>query len=251
MVAFAAGAAATVAAYLLYKKAKKPKSIKVTYFNIQAAPGEKIRLALVLTVGKDGFTDNRINGPDWSKPGGMRDQLQPKYKQMPIITVDGVDHYQSGSMLRYFGSVLGDGSLYPVGDVAATTKIEEMIGLADDLHRAWMPNMYVGMKPAWCGYDFKDDDEKKAKVKEMREKFSAEELPKYLGFIARELKETGAFIAGPKVTIADCQLFCQLSYFERGVAEYVPKDCMVAYPEVVAYMARIKAIPAIKDWYGL
>ena len=38
MVAFAAGAAATVAAYLLYKKAKKPKSIKVTYFNIQAAP---------------------------------------------------------------------------------------------------------------------------------------------------------------------------------------------------------------------
>ena len=42
------------------------------------------------------------------------------------------------------------------------------------------------------------------------EKFSAEELPKYLGFIARELKETGAFIAGPKVTIADCQLFCQL-----------------------------------------
>ena len=53
------------------------------------------------------------------------------------------------------------------------------------------------------------------------------------------------------LTIADCQLFCQLSYFERGVADYVPKDCMVAYPEVVAYMARIKAIPAIKDWYGL
>ena len=85
----------------------------------------------------------------------------------------------------------------------------------------------------------------------MREKFSAEELPKYLGFITRELKETGAFIAGPKMTIADCQLYCQLAYFERGVADYVPTTCLEGYPEVMAYMARIKAIPAIKDWYGL
>ena len=92
---------------------------------------------------------------------------------------------------------------------------------------------------------------KAAKVKELREAFLADELPKYMTFISNELKQTGAFIAGPTMTIADCQLYPQLAYFERGVADYVPKTCLAAYPEVVAYLQRVKAVPAIKDWYKL
>jgi glutathione S-transferase len=92
---------------------------------------------------------------------------------------------------------------------------------------------------------------KAAKVKELREAFLADELPKYMTYFSNELKATGAFIAGPTMTIADCQLFAQLTYFERGVADHVPKTCLEPYPEVTAYLARVKAIPAIKAFYKL
>ena len=35
------------------------------YFDIKAAPGEKLRLALVLSVGKAGFEDDRVKFADW------------------------------------------------------------------------------------------------------------------------------------------------------------------------------------------
>ena len=144
--AFAAGAAAAAALYCAYQfvKNKKPSSIKVTYFDIKATPGEKLRLALVLTVGEAGFTDERIPGSKWAE---VKEARKPKYGQMPIVTLDGKEYFQSGAMLRYFGSALGDGSLYPTHDQAACMKIEEMLGLADDFQRAWTPGLYSGMNP--------------------------------------------------------------------------------------------------------
>ena len=281
-VAFAAGAAAAAIGYYVYQLVKnkkvgpshqtmepcpcvhriydltgslhvqslviQPTSIKVTYFDMQATPGEKLRLACVLTVGKEGFTDDRVPFKEWP---AIKEARKPKYGQMPIVTLDGQEFCQSGAMLRYLGG-LGDGSLYPTGDKAACLKIEEMLGLADDFQRAWTPGLYSGMNPKYLGLPADMTPEAKAaKVKELREAFLANELPKYMTFISNELKQTGAFIAGPTMTIADCQLYPQLAYFERGVADYVPKTCLEAYPEVVAYLQRVKAVPAIKDWYKL
>ena len=42
----------------------------------------------------------------------------------------------------------------------------------------------------------------------------------------------------------------QLSYFQRGVADYVPKDCLDKYPTVTAYIARFKALPALASHYA-
>lgn len=206
--AFAAGVSATALYIVLSRRAKKPSDIKVTYFDILATPGEKLRLALMLTVGKGGFTDERIKGSDWP---AVKEARKPKYGQMPIVSVDGNECYQSGAVLRYVGANLGDGSLYPVHDAAACMRIEEMLGLADDLQRAFTPAIYVGMRPAYLGYPTDwPDAEKQAKVKALRDAFVANELPKYMEFLTRELQQTGAFIAGPNVTIADCQLYPQL-----------------------------------------
>ena len=50
--------AGLVAVYFRFRsRAKTPSSIKLTYFDISAAPGEKIRLALNLS--GIAFTDNR------------------------------------------------------------------------------------------------------------------------------------------------------------------------------------------------
>jgi len=249
MTAFAAGAGACVALYMLKRQMAKPSEIKVTYFDIAAVPGEKLRLALSLTVGKGGFEDERIKFASWA---AEKEKRKPKYGQMPIVTVDGQEFFQSGAMLRYFGSVLGDGSLYPTSDTKTTMKIEEMIGLCDDFEKAWTPCVYVSMRPAFLGYPADwPEDEKKAKTQAMRETFVANDMPKFLGFISRELEATGAFLAGPNVTIADCQLLPRLLYFERGAADYVPKDILNAYPAITAYIARLKALPAIKEWYGM
>lgn len=161
-VCLAFGAVATaVGAALLFKKVQglKKKEVKVTYFDLAATPGEKLRLALVLAVGKDGFTDDRVKFADWPER-----KKSMKYGQMPVVTIDGVDNYQSGATLRHIGARLGDGSLYPINDAAQVLKIEEMLGLADDLQRAWNPALYVGMKPSALGHGALEGDAKAAKV---------------------------------------------------------------------------------------
>ena len=164
---FAAGLGAAALYLYLKRRLAAASKVTVTYFDIKATPGEKLRLALALSVGKDGFTDERIPGKDWAT---VREQRKPKYGQMPIVSLDGTSHYQSGALLRYIGSTLGDGSLYPVSDPSACLKIEEALGLADDLQRAWTPGLYMGMRPAYLGYpaDMGKED-KDAKVKALRE----------------------------------------------------------------------------------
>ena len=245
--AFGAGAAATFVITLMAKKTKKAKKIRVKYFPVAATPGEKLRIALCLTVGKDGFEDDRLVKGTW-------DSLKPKmkYQQLPVLYLDDVEYHQSGAALRYIGANLGDGSLYPINDPEALMKIEEMIGLLEDFQNAWMPCLYVGMRPAYLGHDPSKwtDEEKAAKIKEMREKFITTALPKYLGYLSRALEEAGdgGFLAGSKISIADCQALPQLNYFTRGVADHVPSDCLNAFPAITAYLERMKTIPAIKEF---
>ena len=141
------GVGGAIVAFLAAKRLRltAPSSIKLTYFDIAATPGEKIRLALAFNSVK--FVDCRLKFPDWAA-------LKPKtkYGTLPILECDGVEMYQSGAMLRYIGR-MGDGSLYPVDDATKCFKIEEMLGVADDLQRAWSPALYLGMgRHAQFGY---------------------------------------------------------------------------------------------------
>lgn len=238
MTSVAIGAVGAGIAFALYRyscKVKAPKELELTYFDIAATPGEKLRLALKLAGVP--FKDNRVKFPEWA-------ELKPKtkYGQMPFMLADGEELYQSGALLRWAGQ-MGNGTLYPAStDPTLCRKIEEMLGLADDLQRAWTPALYMGMgRHTSYGYPSEWPD-KDATVKALREKFVAEELPKYMAFVTDALSSSGGFICGPTPTIADCQLIPQLTYFTRGVADYVPKDCLDKYPAVTAYIARFKAL---------
>lgn len=180
--ATALAAAAGCGLYFAYRRARQCK-LRLTYFDVRAAPGEKLRLALALAGVP--FEDHRIASKEW-------EELKPttKYGQLPILEIDGVSYYQSGALLRWIGSTLGDGSLYP-SSAAARMKVEEMMGLADDIAKAWAPALYIGMKPQAFQYT-----KENAPVREMREHFMAEEFPKYMGMVENELKQTGAFICG-------------------------------------------------------
>ena len=156
--------------------------------------------------------------------------------------------YQSGALLRW-AARLGKGYLYPVDDLMLCFKIDEMLGLSDDLARAWQPAMYIAMSHTTYGYPEEWAD-KAATVKKLREKFVAENLPKFMTHLTNELEATGAFLCGPNPTIADCQMIPQVDYFTRGVADHVPKDCIDKYPAVLAWIARFKALPELKAFYA-
>eukprot|EP00854_Cymbomonas_tetramitiformis_P020050 gene20050-24002_t len=215
--------------------------ITLTYFPIEGA-AEKVRLALAMT-GTD-FEDIRIKFPEWQ-------ELKPttKYGQLPIMNIDGKEIAQSPAMLRWCGRTLGDGSLYPQ-DPESLMQIEEVLGLSDDIARAWSPCLYMAMRPEKFGYPADiAAEEKTTKVKALRESFLKDELPNFMKYLTGHLEASGAFFCGSAPTIADLQILPQLRYFTKGVADFVPGDCLSPYPVVTQWIERMMAIPQVKSWY--
>ena len=172
-----------------------------------------------------------------------------KYGQVPMMTINGEEIFQSPAMLRYVARSFGDGSLYP-SDPKQMLEVESLLGLSDDIARAWQPCIYINMYPERFGHPSDMSPEAKAEiVKTLRERFVAQDMPRFMGYISDHLQETGAFLCGDEPTIADLQLLPQLRYFQSGTAEHVPVNCLEAYPEVGQWMERMYSIPAIKSWY--
>jgi len=220
----------------------QPK-IKLTYFDIEGA-AEKVRLAFVL--GGIEWEDDRISFADW---GALKPTT--KYGQVPLMTIDGgAPIAQSDAMMRYAAALSG-GSLYPADKLL---QIEEVVGLAGDLSRTWAPCLYLGMRPHVYGYPegYNKTEEGKAKVKEMRENFAANELPRFLTYFEDFLKESGGpFMCGANPTIADCVLLPILRNWTKGHVDDVPVTCLETHPAIVAYVQAMLDVPAIKAWYGL
>eukprot|EP00538_Stauroneis_constricta_P002792 CAMPEP_0119549894 /NCGR_PEP_ID=MMETSP1352-20130426/3519_1 /TAXON_ID=265584 /ORGANISM="Stauroneis constricta, Strain CCMP1120" /LENGTH=270 /DNA_ID=CAMNT_0007595585 /DNA_START=31 /DNA_END=843 /DNA_ORIENTATION=- len=218
--------------------------VKLQYFDI-AGRAEPVRLALA--VAGIPFDDVRIVYKEWAT-------IKPttKYGQLPILTLpDGTVFSQSEAMLRWAGSE-GDGSLYP-SDPMMRFKVDEAIGMINDLDKAWMPALYMGMRPALFGHDVDkmDDKAKSELVKNIRETFLKEKLPthmKHLGSLLFENK--GHFLCGNQLTIADLLGYATLAYFQKGVADHVPKTCLDEFPIITAWLQRVKDHPKVAAYYA-
>lgn len=221
------------------KEKRPPPSIKLTYFGIEGV-AEKIRLALV--IGKIPFEDDRIARDDW-------DKLKPttKFGQLPLMKIgDGEPFAQSGAMLRYCGKLA---RLYPP---YLTLKIEEAIGLEEDIGRAILPSLYIGMRPETYGYpaDMSQEDKSKKQL-ELRAKLLEKpdgSLIKMLGWLQDMLKETD-YIAGKQPTIADCQVMPRLRHLKKGVLDGIPATILDDFPKLNEYYDRFHAIPEVKAYY--
>lgn len=217
------------------------QSIKLTYFNIEGA-AEPVRLALKLS-GTE-FEDDRIGFAQW---GEMKAKMP--YGQLPIMTVDdGKVMTQSAAMVRHVGSKFST-TLYPIDKLY---EIEEAIGMVEDLKRAWMPCLYVSMRPENFGYPsgYPKTDEGKETIKTMRSKFVAEELPKYLGYFEGMLKDNKWLVEGDEPTIADCFAVPALRAYTMGHIDNVSTDCLNTHPKVVAYVEKFCALTQLKGGYS-
>lgn len=218
------------------RPARKP--VTLTYFNIEGK-AEKIRLAM--KIGKVAFEDKRVSFPEW---GELKSTM--KYGQMPVMQVgDGEPLAQSGAMLRCCGKWA---RLYPQ---SLATKIEEVIGLEEDIEKALGPSLYIGMKPQLYGYEDVSSEERTKIQLKLREKLVAPDgdLVRMLGYLEALLSDESPFMCGKSVTIADCQVIARLRHLKKGVLDGVPASILDGFPKLLAYFDLFHAIPEVKEYY--
>lgn len=217
--------------------------LSLHYFSIEGV-AEQVRIAL--SVAGIPFDDIRIPFSEWQKK-----KPTTKHGQLPeMILPNGQVITESMAMLRLAGEADPEGKLYPALFVGKRLQIEEALGLIADMSRAWRPALYIGMRPETFGYPQGDawaKEEKDATVKKIREAFLATELPKYMGYYAELIKEAGgnAFLLGEDLTIADIAAYQGITYFRKGIADYVPADCLDQYAEVLAFLKRVEEHPKV------
>eukprot|EP00286_Rhodomonas_abbreviata_P025250 CAMPEP_0181292902 /NCGR_PEP_ID=MMETSP1101-20121128/2767_1 /TAXON_ID=46948 /ORGANISM="Rhodomonas abbreviata, Strain Caron Lab Isolate" /LENGTH=255 /DNA_ID=CAMNT_0023397429 /DNA_START=86 /DNA_END=853 /DNA_ORIENTATION=- len=222
---------------------KVPSKIRLTYFPIEGA-AEKVRLAF--KIGGISFHDHRIERETWPT-------MKPStpYGQLPLLTLDdGLPIAQSGAMLRYAGKISG---LYP-DDAELAMKVDEVIGLSEDLQIQMTPSMYINMKPEMYGHpaDLSDSD-RKSKQAFMRAALQGPDgaLTRFLGYFEELLEKTGSgFFVGEKPTIADCQVFAQVRSIVSGRLDGIPKSILNGYPRLSGFMVKMMDIPAVREHYS-
>ncbi|KAJ9462943.1 Glutathione S-transferase 4 [Diplonema papillatum] len=219
--------------------------IKLTYFDFESI-AEPIRLALVMN--KVPFEDERIKVNAWSEWLSIKPTT--KFGQLPIMKIDNVTFAQSGAMLRYVGKSFGEGALYPQNG-PEYLKVEEAMGLVEDMAKDWDPCFSITLYPDKYGHDaeFLKTDVGKAKIAEMREGWVKDSLPKFAKFFSQMIDENGGFLCGKKPTIADCLLLPHLRKFQKGMYEPVPVTCLDQYTTLTAWIKRMMEIPEIAEWY--
>lgn len=93
--------------------------------------------------------------------------------------------------------------------------------------------------------------EGQAKVKELREKWVADELPAFLDVISGMLEKNGGswLAGGDEPTIADCLAVPLLRGWTRGHVDNVPTTYLDEYPQVADYIKRFCGHEKIKGRY--
>eukprot|EP00977_Amphora_coffeiformis_P001144 scaffold243_cov175-Amphora_coffeaeformis.AAC.2 len=228
------------------------EKIKLTYFNIEGV-AEPMYVSIF---GGIEYEDERIAFDQWK-------DMKPKmpFGQLPVLTInDGPMQTQSMAMLRWVGmmqqqqqqkqqsSSHSDKSslLYPVNDPAAVYKIEEAMGVVEDLRKSWTPCLAMGRAPLTYGHPegFFDTADGQARIQQVRELWVRETFPLYAqqlqGLLA---KYNGQWLASTEApTIVDCVAVVFLRGFTKGHVEHVPVDLLDAYPPLVDYVKRFCAL---------
>ena len=185
---------------------------------------EVARLALLL--GDIPFEDDRIKFPDWPK-------LKPTtpYGALPIATIDGELVAQSSALFRYTGKISG---LYP-SDAKAALPVDEVMATLDDALQV--------------AFSYRGSD--KDLLKEAREKFVEETIPRYIGGLEKRLEVfgNGPYACGDSVTIADLAITTFVIQMRSGTLDHVPKDVVDGYPRIIAAYNAVMDLPKVEKWY--
>jgi len=130
-------------------------------------------------------------------------------------------------------------------------QIEEALGFVSDIQRSWMYAVFLGMKPEVFGHE-KGTEATAEAIKKVRSDWSVSEEEQMCKDLMKKLSkklEGKSFLCGESPTIADCDLIPTLNRMMSGGVDFVPKECLDAFPVVTAYVARFMALPAVVKYY--
>jgi prostaglandin-H2 D-isomerase / glutathione transferase len=187
------------------------------------------RLALV--AGGIPFKDTRISGPEFMEMKTAGKELPTG--RVPIMKVDGEVISESGAVIRYCGKLSG---LYPGKTDIATARIDEVVGILDDVVSA----------------QFKDMGKSEEMVKSGRDEFVSTAGPTLLGGLerlAKNNKESEVWMCGPSMTIADLAGFAVFGVVINGTLDHVPKDMLEKYPRIMASYNGVVSHPKLAAWH--
>ncbi|MBT0570968.1 glutathione S-transferase family protein [Curvibacter sp. CHRR-16] len=202
--------------------------LTLTYFDMPGGRGEPIRLALHL--GGIAFEDKRFAYADFAQV-----RATTPLGQVPTLEVDGVQVTQSDALLRYAGKLAG---LYPTDPFQALLCDEVLQGAED-------ANIKLS-----ATFGLQGDALKQAREALAHPETGA--LPKYLRWLqSLLLAHGGQFFADNRLTIADLKVLVWVNGLRSGRLDHIPLDMVnTAAPELLAYLNRIAATPAIAAWYA-
>jgi len=201
-----------------------PKTVKLTYFNIQGL-AESCRIAFHAS--KVPFEDVRLSKEEFM-------EMKPTYLmgQLPVAEIDGRQITQSGAILRYAGRLA---NLYPE-DAFEAMLVDEVCGIVMDFRMKLVPTVH------------ESDETKKM---EMRKKLVEETLPpmfaKFDKFLAARGKK---FCASDKMAICDLELSQFVCWMESGILDGIPKDICVKYTEMMKVVENTRNHEIVKAYYA-
>lgn len=187
-------------------------------------PAEPIRLAL--TLGGVAFEDNRVAFPDWKETV----KATTKYGQLPVLSVDGKDLYQSTAIANYAAKAAG---LFP-SDPFRAGQVDEIISFVnqDIKDRGISKSMASGLT-----------DEAKA---ELRKELNDTILPGKLAMLESMISDSGYFFE--TVTMADLTVYTFLNWIGMGVLDGISNEIVLACPKLKNLIVLLNENEKIKAW---
>ncbi|KAI1708450.1 putative glutathione S-transferase 5 [Ditylenchus destructor] len=195
---------------------------KLHYFDVRGM-GEPIRL--IFAFANEPFEDIRFTMDNWPN-------LKSKYKygKVPVLEVDGKQLAQSSVIARYLAERFGIAGK----NAWEKAQVHEIVDFQKDVYTELGPYYYamLGFKPG----------DKDALRKDVFLPAAEKLFPQYV----RLLKESGSgFFAPSGVTYVD---FIVGDYLEHWVNELEPQYMKEKYPELVAYVKKVHAVPEIQKY---
>ena len=208
----ALGAAACLAVQGLLKMAKKPRSVKVTYFKMAGRAGP-VRAALKLA--NIEYTNEFVDRESMKA-------LKPKlpFGQVPVFEVNDEMVSQSNAFLRYVGKF---SSLYP-SDPFKALKVDEILDGVSDSMLLLRPSL------------IESDPAKKLRLRKELVAKPDGPLFKFLqnmeGLVHSNQVKTGQgkFAAGAQLSIADITLFTLLKMIHDSFFDGIPPTLLDDFP---------------------
>jgi glutathione S-transferase len=200
--------------------------VRVTYFDIYGL-GEPIRLALALA--DMPFTDERLTREQFAE---VKPQL--RFGQVPCLTVNGDEYFQTSAILRYIGRAFDtSGSLYPLDNLAVAATVDALLDACTDMVMGKRVFSYRER------YGFPESLFTPAVLESIQAKWTSETLPRHLGNFLRCLADSPTgWLAGTRgPSVADVLL---ASMLRNEITPLAPLP-----PPLAELVKRVYSLPAV------